>query len=134
MSGDFSKVLTKGKKKPWPTLSLTIGAYTVKDFREVEEEAEHIRGFCLPPLAHHTYDPERIIPTHCKRAKFKWSYQHTDCPTEYRIRNWYGKDREAAPAESSDQEEQENQTLEERIYARRSLILQSQEAEEWYGP
>ena len=44
MTFGFSKVLTKGKKKPWPTLPLTIGAYIVKDFREVEAEAEQIKG------------------------------------------------------------------------------------------
>ena len=35
MNSSFSKVLTKGKKNPWLTLPLTIGAYIVKDFREV---------------------------------------------------------------------------------------------------
>ena len=54
MTTDFSKVLTKGKKKPWPTLPLTIDTYTVKDFREVEAEAEEIRGFYQPPLDYQT--------------------------------------------------------------------------------
>ena len=108
MLGGFSKVLAKGKKNPWPTLSLTISAYTVKDFREVETKAKQIKGFCLPPLAHQTYDLEKIIPAHCKQAKLKWIYQHTDYPDEYRIKNWYNKDREAPPAESSDQEEKDN--------------------------
>ena len=38
MSSSFSKVLTKGKKKSWPTLPLTIGTCMVKDFREVEQK------------------------------------------------------------------------------------------------
>ena len=97
ITSNFLKVLTKGKKKPWPTLSLTIGAYIVKDFREVEAEAEQIRGFFLEPLDYWTYDPERIVPTHCKQAKFKWSYQHTEWPVEYGVRNWYKKDRELTP-------------------------------------
>ena len=64
MTFGFSKVLTKGKKKPWPTLPLTIGAYLIKDFREVEAEAEKIKGFFLSPLDYQTYDPERIVPAH----------------------------------------------------------------------
>ena len=36
MTSSFSKVLTKGKKKPWPTLPLTVSTYTIRDFREVE--------------------------------------------------------------------------------------------------
>ena len=52
MTFGFSKVLTKGKKKPWPTLPLTIGAYTIKDFREVEAKAEQMKGFYLGPLNH----------------------------------------------------------------------------------
>ena len=87
MTSGFSKVLTKGKKKPLPTLLLNIGAYTVKDFREVEAEAEQIRGFFLAPLDYWTYDPKRIVPAHCKHAKFKWSYQHTERPTEDGVRN-----------------------------------------------
>lgn len=50
MTSSFSKFLTKGKKNPRPTLPLTIGAYTVKDFREVEAKAEQLRGFFLLPL------------------------------------------------------------------------------------
>ena len=73
MTGGFTKVLTKGKKKPWPSLPLTIRAYTVKDFKEVEAEAEQMRGYHLPTLSHQAYDPNRIIPAHCKRAKFRWS-------------------------------------------------------------
>ena len=66
MTFGFSKVVTKCKKKSWPTLSLTIGAYTVKDFREVEAEVEQIKGFYLGPLDHQIYDLERIVPDHCK--------------------------------------------------------------------
>ena len=66
MMRGFSKVLTKGKKKPWPTLPLTIGAYTVKYFKEVEAEAKETKGFHFPPVAHISYDPERIVPAHCK--------------------------------------------------------------------
>ena len=68
MSGGFTKVLTKGKKNPWPTLPLTISTYTVKYFREVEAEAEQMRSFRFPPLAHRTYDPMRVILAHCKYA------------------------------------------------------------------
>ena len=115
MTSSFSKVLTKGKKKPWPKLPLTIDAYTVKDFREVEAEAEEMRGFHLGPLDHRTYDQERIVPDHCKRAKFKWSYQHTECPYEDEKRNRYNADRELAPGAWSDQEDLDDHTLEERI-------------------
>lgn len=54
MNSGFSKVLTKGKKKPWPTFPLTIDAYIVKDFREVEVEAKKIKGFYLGLLDHQT--------------------------------------------------------------------------------
>ena len=52
MSHGFSSILSKGKKKPWPTLPLTIGAYTVKDFREVAAEAEAMRSYQLGALEH----------------------------------------------------------------------------------
>ena len=45
MSSGFSRVLSKGKKKPWPALPLTIGAYTVKYFREVEAEGEETKSY-----------------------------------------------------------------------------------------
>ena len=115
MTSGFSKVLTKGKKKPWPTLPLTIGTYRVKEFRDVEAEVEEMRGFCLRPLDHRTYDPERIVPNHCKRAKFKWSYQHTECPYEDEKINWYNVDRQLALGAWSDQEDPDDHTLEERI-------------------
>ena len=75
MSG-FSKTLNKNKKKPWPTLPLTIGAYTVKEFKEVEAEVEDIKGSHFLTFAHRSYDLERIVPTHYKQAKFNWNYQH----------------------------------------------------------
>ena len=43
MTSKISKTLSKAKKKPWPTLLLTIGDYTVKDFKEVEAEAKDIK-------------------------------------------------------------------------------------------
>ena len=115
MTSGFSKVLNKGKKKSWPTLPLTIGAYTVKDFREVEADTEKIKGFYMRPLDHRKYDTERIVPDHCKQAKFKWSYQHTECPCEDEKRNWYNTDRELAPRAWFDQEDPDDHTLEERI-------------------
>ena len=74
MSHDFSNVLSKGKKKPWPMLPLTIGACPVKDFKEVVAEGEEMKSYHLGALEHRTYDPERIVPEHCKKAKFKWNY------------------------------------------------------------
>ena len=100
----------------WPTLPLTIGAYTIKDFREVEAEAEEMKSYHLGALDHRTYDPERIVPDHCKRAKFKWNYQHTECPGEDERRNWYNANRKLAPGEYSDQEDLDDQTLENRSH------------------
>ena len=80
MTSGFSKVPTKGKKKPWPTVPLTIGTYTVRDFKQLEIEAEETKGFHFPPLTHRSYDPERIVPAHCKRDKLKWNYQHIEYP------------------------------------------------------
>lgn len=116
MSSSFSRVLSKGKKKPWPTLPLTIGAYTIKDFREVEVEAEEMKSYHLGALEHWTYDPERIVPDHCKRAKFKWNYQHTERPGEDDRRNWYNADRQLALGVNSGQEDPDDQTLEDRSH------------------
>ena len=74
----------------------------------MEAEAKKIKGFFLVPLDHWTYDPERIVPAHCKWAKFKWSYQHTECPAEDGVRNWYNKDRELTPEALTDQEDQDD--------------------------
>ena len=52
MSQGFSSVLSKGKKKLWPTLPLTIGAYTVKDFKEVAAEGEAMKSYQLGALEH----------------------------------------------------------------------------------
>ena len=71
MTSGLSNVLSKGKKKPWPSLPLTIGAYTVKDFREVGAQGEEVKGYHFRNLDYRTYDPVRIVPEHCKRAKFK---------------------------------------------------------------
>ena len=114
MTSIFSKVLTKGKKKSWPTLPLTIDSYTVKDFREVEAEEEEMRSYRLGPLDHQTYDLERIVPDHCKWAKFKWNYSHTECPGENEKRNWYNVDRKLTSGVWSDQEDPDDHTLEER--------------------
>ena len=114
MSSGFCRVLTKGKKKPWPTLPITIDTYTVKYFREVEAEAEEMKSYHLGALDHRTYDPEKILPDHCKRAKFKWNYQHTECPSEDERRNWYNADQQLASGAWSDQEDPDDQTLEDR--------------------
>ena len=96
MTSGFSKMLSKDKKKPWPTLPLTIGSYTVKDLKEVEVEADHIRGFHFVSLDLWSYDQERIVPAHCKRPNFNWTYQHTEAVTEDEVRNWYNALRVAA--------------------------------------
>ena len=116
MTSGFSNVLSKGKKKPWPTLPLTISAYTVKDFREVGAQGEEIKGYHFRNLDYRTYDPVKIVPEHCKRAKFKWSYQHVERPTEDEKRNWYNADRQLAPGIDSDREEEDHQNLEERSH------------------
>ena len=70
----------------------------------------------LRTLEYRTYDPERIVPEHCKRAKFKWNYQHTERPEEYERRNWYNADRQLAPGVDSGQEDQDDQSLEDRSH------------------
>ena len=107
MTMGFTMVLTKGKKKPWPSLPLTIGAYTVKDFRAVEAEAEQIKVYHLTPMSRRTYDPNGVIPEHCKRAKFKWMYNHTPCAHEDDFRNWYNRNRKDAPEEGTNDQTQE---------------------------
>lgn len=44
MTQSFSKILNKGKKKPWPTFPLTIKAYVVEKFKQVEVEAGALKG------------------------------------------------------------------------------------------
>ena len=114
MSQGFSSILSKGKKKPWPTLPLTSGAFTVKYFREVTAEAEAMRSYQLGALEHRTYDPERIVPEHCLRAKFKWTYQHLERPAEDERRNWYNAERQIAPGSDVVQEDPNDQSLEDR--------------------
>ena len=114
MSSGFSRVLSRGKKKPWPTLPLTIGAYIVKEFREVEGDGEEMKSYRFGALEYRTYDLERIVFEHCKRAKVKWNYQHTQHPGEDERRNWYNADRKLAPGADSGQEDPNDQTLEER--------------------
>ena len=87
MSSSFSRVLSKGKKKSWPTLPLTIGTYIVKDFRDVEAEGEEMKIYHFGALEYRTYDPERIVPEHCKKDKFKRNYQHVEHPGEDERRN-----------------------------------------------
>ena len=114
MSQGFSSVLSKGKKKPWPTLPLTIGACIVKDFREVAAEGEAMKSYQLGVLEHRTYDPERIVPEHCLKAKFKWTYQHIERPAEDKRRNWYNAERQFAPRVNVVQEYPDDQSLEDR--------------------
>ena len=114
MSHGFSSILSKGKKKPWPTLPLTIGAFTVKDFREVTAEAEAMRSYQLGALEHRTYDPEKIVPEHFRRANFKWTYQHLERPAEDERRNWYNAKRKIAPGADVVQEDPDDQSLEDK--------------------
>lgn len=44
MTQGFSKIIIKGKKKPWPAFPLTIRAYVVENFIQVEEEAKALKG------------------------------------------------------------------------------------------
>ena len=68
----------------------------------------------LGSLDHRTYDPERIVLDHCKQAKFKWNYQHTECSGKDEKRNWYNADMKLNLGAWSDQEDPDDQTLEER--------------------
>ena len=110
MSSGFSRVLSKGKKKMWPTLPLTIGAYTVKEFIEVEAEEKEMKSYHLGALEHWTYDPERIVRDHCKRAKFKWNYQHIECPGEDERRNLYNSYCQLTTRAYFDREDPDDQT------------------------
>lgn len=50
-------------------------------------------------LNYQTYDPEKVISAHCKKAKFSWSYAHTKKDLEDGIRNWHNSTREINPSE-----------------------------------
>jgi len=83
----FSKILNKGKKKPWPAFPLTIGAYMVENFKQVEAKADALKGSLFVILNYRTYDLEKIVAAHCKKEKFSWSYSHTQKDIEDRVRN-----------------------------------------------
>lgn len=99
MTQGFSKVLNKGKKKPCPPFPLTIRAYVVENFKQVEAEAKELDRIHLVTLNYQTYDPEKVVVAHCKKLKFSWSYAHTRKDIKDRIRNWYNSTREIKPSE-----------------------------------
>ena len=47
MSTRLSKTLVKGKNGPWLIVPFTIREYTLDKFKEVEEEAEELKGLFL---------------------------------------------------------------------------------------
>lgn len=87
MKQGFSKILNERKKKPWPTSPLTIGVYVVENFKQVEGEAEALKGSLFVTLNYWTYDLKKIVVAHCKKEKFSWSYYHTEKDIEDRVRN-----------------------------------------------
>lgn len=81
---------------PFP---LTIGAYVVEKFKQVEVKAKELEGSHFVTLNYRTYDPEKVVAAYCKKAKFSWSYTHTRKNLEDGIRNWYNSTREINPIE-----------------------------------
>ena len=73
-----------------------------------------MRSYQLRALEHRTYDPEKIVPEHCRRANLKWTYQHLERPAEDERRNWYNAERQLAPGIDVVQEDSDDQNLEDR--------------------
>lgn len=107
MTQGFLKTLRKGKKKPWPAFPLIIRAYTVENFKEVEAEDKELKGYHFVNLNHCTYDLERVVAAHCKRANFNWSYPHSKHAHEYKIRDWYHAARELSPSEQQERDDEQ---------------------------
>lgn len=120
MTQGFSRVLNKGKNKPWPTFPLTIGSHVVENFKQVEAEAKVLKGSHFVNLNCRTYDLEKFVAAHCKKAKLSWSYSHTKKDHKDGIQNWYNATRELSPSEQQARDEefvdnsQEDVTLKER--------------------
>lgn len=53
-----------------PTFPLLIEAHVVEKFKEVKMEAEGLKGSHFVTLNFCTYDPEKVVAAHCKRANF----------------------------------------------------------------
>lgn len=98
MMQGFSRVLNKGKKKPWPPFPLIIGAYVVEKFKLVEAKVKELDGSHFMTLSYQTYDLEKVVAAHCKKEKFSWSNAHTKKDLKDGIRNWYKSTRKINPS------------------------------------
>lgn len=106
MTQGFSKTLSKGKNKSWPTFPLVIEAYLVEKFKQVEVESEELKGSRFVTLNHRIYDPKKVVVAHCKRANFNWSHLHSRKDHEDGVRNWYNATRELIPREKKVRDEE----------------------------
>lgn len=106
MTQGFLRVLCKGKKKPWPIFPLIIEPYVVENLKQVETEAEALKGCQFVIINYWTYDPKKVVVTHCKRVKFNWSYSHTRQDHEDGVKNWYNVTREINPSEKQEREKE----------------------------
>jgi len=92
-------VLKKGKKKLWLAFPLTIKAYVMVNFKQVEVEDKELKGTHFVSLNYRTSDLKKVIATHRKKAKFSWSYSPTKHGHEDCVKNWYNSTRELRPSE-----------------------------------
>lgn len=49
----------------------------VENFKEIGAKAEEFRGCHFMTLKYHTYDHEKLVVAHCKRANFNSSCRHS---------------------------------------------------------
>lgn len=68
MAQGFSRVLSKGKKKPWSAFPLVIGPYVVKNFEKVEVKIESLKGSHFVTLNYRMYNPKKA--SHYKGGNF----------------------------------------------------------------
>lgn len=138
MTQGFSKVINKGKKKTWPTFPLIIEAYIVNNFKQVEEEAEALKGNPFVNLNYRTYDPKKFVAVHYKKAKFSQSYSHARQDLEDKVKNCCNTTRELNPSEQQARDEellehsQENVSLQERASTMKKKQWKTQKAKREY--
>lgn len=105
----------KGKKNPWPAFPITITAYNVSSFKEVEAEAKEMKGLYFVISSHCTYDPIMVVETHWKKANFNWSYPHARKYHEDKVKNLYNVARDFSPSEQQEKEDENSEQSQENV-------------------
>lgn len=85
----LSNTFSKGKRGPWHVFPLTIGAYSIENFKEAHAKAKQINGFCFIDLGTQNYEPGGIATSHYKEVGFGWAYKHEKKLKEDKVKKFY---------------------------------------------